>query len=356
MFDPFIGSALISGGAHLIGGIFGSKSTENVNKAQIQLAHEQMDWSENMMDKQNQWNLDQWNRQNAYNTPSAQRQRLEDAGLNPLHYGLDGTGNAGSMTSVSPNAVSMPVLQNPGLSIQAALTNIGNVAADTQLKKAQANELNSRAGLNDAEMQTVNGLRDGLIRKGNFEADVSQAAAKYADELTAAQIRQINASVSKLSKETEQLDDYLQLAKLAADNDRMRVAIEQSHLDNETKKIANDFLIASRRLAMDEKLNSVVVQIKGYELEIIKTDAKYHDEKVSYQVEQELNQANITAAAADEAYRTGRQSAYYFKLWNKNSKKGYVQFIDSGADVISRQLAPINGVLGTAVSVSKLAK
>lgn len=51
---------------------------------------------------QNEFNVGFWNRQNEYNTPSAQIQRLKDAGLNPaLAYNLSDTGNAGT----PPNAV-----------------------------------------------------------------------------------------------------------------------------------------------------------------------------------------------------------------------------------------------------------
>lgn len=45
--------------------------------------------------KQRQWAESMWHKQNAYNTPTAQMQRLRDAGLNPaLMYGKGTTGNA----------------------------------------------------------------------------------------------------------------------------------------------------------------------------------------------------------------------------------------------------------------------
>lgn len=80
---PFPLGAAIIGGANLVGGLtslFGGnhaadkslQATRETNKANAELAK-----------YQNEWNLAQWNRQNAYNTPAAQRQRYEDAGINP---------------------------------------------------------------------------------------------------------------------------------------------------------------------------------------------------------------------------------------------------------------------------------
>lgn len=45
-------------------------------------------WNAQQAQKQRDWTLEMWNRENEYNTPSAQVQRLIDAGLNPnLAYG-----------------------------------------------------------------------------------------------------------------------------------------------------------------------------------------------------------------------------------------------------------------------------
>lgn len=83
---------LIGGAFNLIGGI----SQRNFEKRE---AEKQRAWNEEMMRQQNEWSLEQWNRTNEYNTPAAQRQRLLDAGLNPMYFGLDGNGNAGAFES-----------------------------------------------------------------------------------------------------------------------------------------------------------------------------------------------------------------------------------------------------------------
>jgi hypothetical protein len=83
---------LIAGGTSLVQGL----GTHFTNKANMREASRQRAWNQKM-----------WNMQNAYNTPLAQKQRLEDAGLNTnLIYGSGSaqTGNAGSvMNYQKPN-------------------------------------------------------------------------------------------------------------------------------------------------------------------------------------------------------------------------------------------------------------
>lgn len=90
------GSAIggIAGGAmSLAGSMYAAdkslEATKETNAANLKLAQ-----------FQNEWNIAQWNRQNAYNTPSAQRARYEEAGINPYFaLGNIQSGNAQSLLS-----------------------------------------------------------------------------------------------------------------------------------------------------------------------------------------------------------------------------------------------------------------
>lgn len=67
---------------------------------------------------QNAWNLEQWNRENEYNSASSQRERLEEAGLNPylmMSGASAGTASSvtGSSSSAPANATADPVRQIP---------------------------------------------------------------------------------------------------------------------------------------------------------------------------------------------------------------------------------------------------
>ena len=99
-----IGSALVGAGASLLGNLFNIGSQRSANKANLQIAQMNNQFNERMMEKQMAYNTDMFNRQNAWNTASAQRKRLEDAGLNPFMM-LNG-GNAG--TAVNTLGVTAP--------------------------------------------------------------------------------------------------------------------------------------------------------------------------------------------------------------------------------------------------------
>lgn len=144
-------------------------------------AAKQREWSEAMLNKQNLWNLQQWERSNLYNSPQAQLERLREAGLNPLFYGLDGS-SSNALQSAQPIAYERaqfgnfinPLMQ--GLSAEVQRAQISNIQADTSKKLNESltetqrrenmqadlalakQELNNRLaeeGLTDAQRQRV---------------------------------------------------------------------------------------------------------------------------------------------------------------------------------------------------------
>ena len=79
LLGPVIGAA-----SSLVGGLIGQKSQSDANQTNLQIAQETNASNQQLAQNQNQWNLDQWNRENQYNSPAAQKQRMIDAGLNPM--------------------------------------------------------------------------------------------------------------------------------------------------------------------------------------------------------------------------------------------------------------------------------
>ena len=154
-------------------------------------AEEQRDWSERMFDKQNEWSLNMWNKQNEYNSPSAQVQRLRDAGLNPLYYGLDGSSaGAAQMGQVlnyeravaqnrpNPVQVGSQVLQN---SMQAK-----SIAKDIELKNAQIDNIKANTKGTDLDTQ---------FKEQTLEARVR--GEKLANSLTEKQIDEVQSRIKK---------------------------------------------------------------------------------------------------------------------------------------------------------------
>lgn len=89
MASPLLGPIIGAAGSVLgsIGGaLFGKKSQDNTNDANLRLAQYKYEKD-----------LEQWKRETAYNSPKNQMQRYADAGLNPnLIYGQGSSGNASS--------------------------------------------------------------------------------------------------------------------------------------------------------------------------------------------------------------------------------------------------------------------
>lgn len=98
-------------------------NTNNTNKTNLQIAQQtnqankeiaQMsnEYNQKMLERQIEQEWDMWNAQNEYNSASSQRQRLEDAGLNPYMM-MDGgsAGTASGMTSPTPQPAVVPQMQ-----------------------------------------------------------------------------------------------------------------------------------------------------------------------------------------------------------------------------------------------------
>lgn len=123
--DPLIVAAGLSAGMNLLGNVFANRS--NISN----------------VDKQNRFNLDMWNRANAYNTPLMQRQRYEDAGINPaLALSNITPGTTQSMMSAQHQPVVNPM--------QGVSEYTGQAIASTQVE-AQSNLLKAQEEKTKAE-------------------------------------------------------------------------------------------------------------------------------------------------------------------------------------------------------------
>lgn len=131
---PIIAAAGIGAAASLWSG---QKNRDAAKKANA----EERAWNEKMFDKQNQRDIDFWKMQNAYNDPSAQMNRLGDAGLNPhLMYG---SGSNAASGNASPIATHSAPSYTPRVQNYNEISQVGNLAAnslnliyDIQQKKA----------------------------------------------------------------------------------------------------------------------------------------------------------------------------------------------------------------------------
>lgn len=185
-FMRCIEAATIGAIGSIAGSAIGAIGQGNLNRKNRKFAEEQSEkqrqWSEKMFQETNAWNLEQWNRENEYNSPLNQVQRLRDAGLNPLYYGLDGNGNASALESAQPlgyEQASLVGQQNP-------FSNFGDIAT----KVAQIANIQADTAKKNNENLTETQRREKLV--ADIEVTRQELKNKLADEkLTDAQRQRI---------------------------------------------------------------------------------------------------------------------------------------------------------------------
>lgn len=122
--------------ASIITGLLNTGVEYAVNQANMSTQNK---YNMKMLKAQNEFTEHMYDKNNAYNTPAMQRQRMLDAGLNPILLGVGATGQqATAMSSGSGGGSSLPSassnIQNPQI-VQAQLDNL---KADTLQKQSNA--------------------------------------------------------------------------------------------------------------------------------------------------------------------------------------------------------------------------
>nr|QPB07470.1 MAG: DNA pilot protein [Microvirus sp.] len=159
--------ALIAGGASvlggLFGGLFGKKNNNSTNRTNMQIAQMNNDFNAAEAQKSRDFQLDMWNKTNAYNDPSAQRERLAAAGLNPALM-MDG-GSAGqassSVSSPAASSAGNPTMQPYDWSTMTgamAQSIIGSLQLSNETKLADANVTSLQGQRSLAEAQALREL------------------------------------------------------------------------------------------------------------------------------------------------------------------------------------------------------
>lgn len=230
---PLIGSALISGGASLLGNLFGGLSSgsaqRSANETNLQIAQMNNQRQYQIFQEQNAFNERMYNQMQQYNTPTAQMQRYADAGINPyIAAGNVQTGNVQSALQSAPapqmQAAQMQPVTGPGDAMMNAgnqISSIVNQYAQNALALAQAKKTN-------AEANWVDRLNSANVLKLNSSSrlDDGQNALLGLDY--------------KLKSDT--LGNFIKLSDLSVTNaeltnDQLEVATQSIRLENALKNI-----------------------------------------------------------------------------------------------------------------------
>lgn len=233
----FLGS--ITGGLLGVGSsvIQNSQNRQNVKETnQMNYKINQMNnqFNERMAMQQRDFQENMWNKENAYNTASAQRQRLEEAGLNP--YLMMNGGSAGvaqsAGTGASASSSGSAVMQPFQADYSGIGSSIGNVF-QYELMQSEKSQLQGARQLADAKaMETLSnidwGKLTGETRNYLKSTGLVRAQLGYA-------------------KEQQEVDNMAMTGLI------MRAQRSGMLLDNETKGILNKYLDQQQQLDLNVK-------------------------------------------------------------------------------------------------------
>lgn len=229
----------IAGGLLGIGSsaIQNSQNRQNVRETnQMNYKINQMNnqFNERMAIQQRNWQEDMWNKENAYNTASAQRQRLEDSGLNPYlmmnggSAGVASSAGAGASASSSGSAVMQP--------FQADYSGIGSSIGNIfqyELMQSEKSQLQGARQLADAKsMEVLSNVDWGRLTEETRDylksTGLARARLGYA-------------------KEQQEVDNMAMTGTI------MRAQHSGMLLDNEAKTIMNKYLNQQQQLDLNVK-------------------------------------------------------------------------------------------------------
>lgn len=247
-------AALAGGGvvSSVLGGLFGSSATNSANAAQLQAVKMQNDFNEKM-----------WNMNNEYNTPLAQRQRLEQAGLNPnLAYSGVNTGNSSSPVTQSslPNIKKNDAWQRSINDIGNTIVSLSNIVKNVNEAKMSTYDTQLRKlGLEQELANYVNGLKLGgmTTQKGidffDLEKNIQRYDLNFQNAFNIWKLR----NIEKYTDKYDSMLDY-EIAKSRADKEliptyrNLRIAEANNALWNyELKKQLHEFRKESNPLNLD---------------------------------------------------------------------------------------------------------
>lgn len=142
---PAVLASIIGAGASSLGGVLGFFGQNHANAQALANVREQNAWQEKM-----------WHLSNLYNAPTAQVERLKQAGINPaIALGNITPGTAQAMSAPAPAGAG-----NAGAELGRGISNAGMMALQayqqSQLNEAQVDKLRSEAELNRAQIPGEN--------------------------------------------------------------------------------------------------------------------------------------------------------------------------------------------------------
>ena len=254
-------AALIGGAATVIGAGASAAGQASLNKKTREFnreeAEKQRQWNENMADKQNAWNYEMWMKEQEYNSPANQMQRLLDAGLNPMFYGLDGNSTSQAPQAAQPlgyDRATMSNMANPMSSIGDVATKvaqIANIQADTAKKNNENLTETQRREKLVADIEEVRQeIKNKIAEEGltKTQQDKLNKDIEWLDRLNQATLAEKESNARLNDSQKKRIDELLEGEKIIQSKTIEDFDHKWSKISAEISKIAKENAILEQDL------------------------------------------------------------------------------------------------------------
>lgn len=229
-----IAGGLLGVGSSVIQNSQNRQNVRETNQMNYKINQMNNQFNERMAMQQRDFQENMWNKENAYNTASAQRQRLEEAGLNP--YLMMNGGSAGTAQSVgtgsSASSAGSAVMQPFQADYSGIGSSIGNIF-QYELMQSEKSQLQGARQLADAKaMEVLSNIDWGKLtdETRNYLKSTGLARARLG-----------------YAKEQQEVDNMAMTGLV------MRAQHSGMLLDNEAKSVLNKYLDQQQQLDLNVK-------------------------------------------------------------------------------------------------------
>lgn len=325
-------SSLISGVLQL-----GSQFASNASTARQNRLNRNFQGEENEKNRQyaeRMWRMN-FDANNAYNSPTAQMQRLKDAGLNPhlaFEQGGQSVANQTSNTPPTPTGIApIPAGRSatwdatPLADVALKMAQVDNIKADTAQKQSQTANNNVIAGINKIELENRSNVIANTIAEQNSRINVNS--------------QQINESTQRVTN-------------LISQNDEIKQNIENLIVKNklDTQQVQN--LVATLALIQAQKRNVNAQTVNTQK------DTQLKDEKIKTEAVTRSNIATDTESKREFIY--GQKRDNYVKdqtqLNSERAKMESEQFNVEKTKTLIQQMGLENSLINEKITSEQISQ
>lgn len=296
------GNAIVNGASGLIGGLFGLKNTDDVNKANIQAVRETNKANRELAQYNWEQQRQMWNEKNAYDSPIQQMARLKEAGLNPnLVYG-----SIGNMSGQAPTPA-MPTQEAPHAerSDYGFIAQSANSAVQTYMQQQQ---LDSQLSLNAsqksaAEAQAINYAAD--TTKKLADAAKTDQDREQASEIFRFTLRAQELGLTKMQNEIKGQENELSIFQLRVEERRLTNMLLEKKIDiskAEAEKISMESLKIAQEiisLRKDLEVKQSVINSNNANARLTNSNATFQEDSYADRLEKIAADVALAKATGD---------------------------------------------------------